>query len=911
LRKKVTLPEPGVSNTRKPVLTRSNTTPARKADFLRKKIYNIPGGDKLPSENAALSGPSRKAPGNPKGPRISTSRSLNTRVGTVKAIATDSNADVVSEDLSSPRASEGDASGTAYEPSEAGSDGTSLSVSEVATYPGPDGMSEFSDIDDFRSVVSEPYSRFSPQRRSSSASQAGDGEFSEDIFAREFLDGTDFLGGDADEAMFLNSCAADPVESGKADDGENGDRHHHLLEAQLVDHDRDTGKGEAEKRSDSPADAMAEGEGQIAGSSPAENVVDSELSRPDSADDTVPAGERLIADSHPVDESIVDSETARSVSADDAVLEGEGHISESHPADESIVDSESARSVSATDAMPEGEGLIADFHRAEESVVDPEPTLLSDRGSDVQIEQEERSQLGETNVDIVQDFGDDEDQLPDENGGAESGLALTRPHEPTDEEHSIDGEISGLENEDRTCEETSVAPPAFETVEGTNEEPDARSSDLGKPMILSDEIIASDEDGQNRADDHIFLPAQDTSELVRSSYISGERGADVEHQQEVRSVDEDATGDVQAGPVLVSQERKEAEFEGPKVEESEEHVDSNFGESSSPPEDPTTFEGENIHEHDRGAEFVKDNGAQADASDTIEVPSEESASSEALPVKGEDADPTEETIPDPSELRVYNADETLQTPSAAVADVVPDAEIQKNVAGIETIEQNRQFGDELEDREPAPKPHPQKDEAIFFAGEERETETTLAGTVATDGVVPDSADGAATSDTVEAKSGDGSSAKCAVDPPLHGSEGLETSSEGLQNHQSSSKEAMEDEECIQKISEGEGSQATSNGHVPAVKNSEAILSSGSNKGQDKDKVLSTNGHGADPSSAPAATKTQKTATRASRAPVSVPQNRQMGNYFGLGLKVVIVIGTLSLGIFKLRALKSKSEHETS
>jgi hypothetical protein len=37
----------------------------------------------------------------------------------------------------------------------------------------------------------------------------------------------------------------------------------------------------------------------------------------------------------------------------------------------------------------------------------------------------------------------------------------------------------------------------------------------------------------------------------------------------------------------------------------------------------------------------------------------------------------------------------------------------------------------------------------------------------------------------------------------------------------------------------------------------------------------------------------------------------MGNYFGLGLKVVIVIGTLSLGIFKLRALKSKSEHETS
>ena len=809
MRKKVTLPEPGVSNTRKPVLTRSNTTPARKADFLRKKIYNIPGGDKLPSENVALGGPSRKAPGNPKGPRISTTRSLNTRVGTVKP---DSNADVASEDLSSPRASEGDASGTAYEPSEAGSDGTSLSVSEVATYPGPDGMSEFSDIDDFRSVVSEPISRFSPQRRSSSASQAGDGEFSEDIFATEFLDGTDFLGGDADEAMFLNSCAADPEESGKADDGENGDRHHHLLEAHLVDHDRDTGKGEAEESSDSPGDAMAEGEGRVAGSPPAENVVDSELSRPDSADGTMPEGERLIAGSHPVDESIfdsesarpvsaddamlegegriseshpadqsiVDSESARSVSADDAMLEGEGHISESHPADQSIVDSESARSVSATDAMPEGEGLIADFHRADESVVDPEPTLLSDRGSDVQIEQEESSQTGETNVEIVQDFGDDEDQLPDENVGAESGLAPTRPHEPTDEEHSIDGEISGLENEERTCEETSVAPPAFETVEGTNGEPDARSSDLGKSVILSDEIIASDEDGQNRADDHNFLPAQDTS---------GERGADVEHQQEVRSVDEDATGDVQAGPVLVSQERKDAEFEGPKVEESEEHLESNFGESSSPPEDPTTLEGENIHEHDRGAEFVKDNGAQADTSDTIEVPSEESASSEALPVKGEDADPTEETIPDPSELRVYNADETLQTPSAAVADVVSDAEIQTNVAGIETIEQNRQLADELEDREPAPKPHPQKDEAIFFAGEEqRETETTLASTVATDGVVPDSADGAATPDTNEAKSGDGSGAKCAYDPPLHGSEGLETSSGGLQNHQCSSKD---------------------------------------------------------------------------------------------------------------------------
>lgn len=905
------MPEPGVSNTRKPVLTRSNTTPARKADFLRKKIYNIPGGEKLPSENVALGGPSKKAPGNPKGPRISTTRSLNARVGTVKEIAPDSNADVVSEDLSSPRASEGDASGTAYEPSEAGSDGTSLSVSEVATYPGPDGMSEFSDIDDFRSVVSEPISRFSPQRRSSSASQAGDGEFSEDIFATEFLDGTDFLGGDTDEAMFLNSCAADPEESGKADDGENGDRHHHLLEAQFVDHDRDTGKGEAEERSDSPGDAMAEGEGQIAGSLPEENVVDSELSRPDSADDTMSEGERLTADSQPVDESIIDSESAKSVPADDAMLEGEDRISESHPGDESIVDSESARSVSATDAMPEGEGLIEDYHRADESVVDPEPTLLSDRVSDVQIEQGESSQLEETNVDIVQDLGDDEDQLPDENVGAESGLAPTRPHESTDEEHSI-GEISGLEDEDRTFEETSVAPPVTETVEGTNGEPDARSSDLGKLVILSDESIASDEDGQNRADDHILLPGQDTSELVRSSYTSGERGADVEHQQEVRSVDEDAPGDVQAGPVSVSQERKEAECEGPKVEESEEHVDSNFGESSSPPEDPATLEGENIHELDRGAEFVKDNGAQADASDTVEVPLEESASSEALPVKGEDADPAEETTPDPSELRVYNADETLQTPSAAVADVVSDAETQKNVPGIETIEQNRQFADELEDREPAPKLHPQKDEAIFFAGEEqRETETTLAGTVATDGVAPDSADGAATSDTMEAKSGDGSGAKCAVDPPLHGSEGLETSSGGLQIHQSSSKEAMEDEECIQKISDGEGSQASFNGHVPAVKNSEAILSSDSNKRLDKDKVLSTNGHGTNPSSAPAATKTQKAATKASRAPVSAPQNRQMGSYFGLGLKVVLVIGTLSLGIFKLRALKSKSDHETS
>lgn len=880
LRKKVTLPEPGEPNIRKPVLTRSNTTPARQANFLRKKIYNIPGGDKLPSENVALGGPSGKAPGNPKGPRISTTRSLNSRVGAVKAIAPESNADAVSEDLSSPRASEGDASGTVYEPSEASSDGTSHSVSEVATYPGPDGMSEFSDIDDFRSVVSEPISRFSPQRRLSSASQAGDGEFSEDIFATELLDGAEFLGGDADEAMFLNLCAADPEESSEADEGENGDRHHHLPEAQLVDHDRDTGNGEAEERSDSPGDAMAEGEDQIAGSPPAENVVDSEPSRPDSADDTMPESERLSADSH--------------------------------PADESIVDLESARSISATDSMSEGECLTADFHRADESVVDLEPTLLSDRGSDIQAEQGESSQLRERNVDIVQDFGDDEDQLTDENAGAESGFATTRPLEPTDEEHSIDGEISGLEKEDRTSEETSVAPPAFESVEGSNGEPDARSSDSGKPVILSNEIIASDDDGQNRVDDHIYLPEQDTSELVRSSYISGERGADVVHREEVRSVDEDATGDVLAGPALVSQERKEAEFEGPKVQESEEHVDSKFGEPSSPPEDPTILEGENILEHDTGGEFVKDNGVQADASDTFEVPSEESASSEALPVKGEDADSTEETILDPSELRVYNAHETLQTPSAAVADVVSDAEFQNNVPGIQTAEQNRQFADELDDREPAPKLHPQKDEAIFVAGEEqRETEAIPAGAAVTDGVASASADGAAASDTMEAKSDDGSGVKFGVDPPLHGSEGLETSTGAVENHQSSSKEAMVDEECVQKISEGEGSQTTFNGHVPAVENSEAILSSDSNEGQDKDKALATNGHGADSSCAHAATKTQKAAAPASRAPVSVPQNRQMGSYFSLGLKVVIVIGTLSLGIFKLRALRSKSEHQTS
>ena len=178
---------------------------------------------------------------------------------------TDSNAET--EDLVNSRALEDDANGSAFEPSDAGSD-ASRRVSEIATDAGPDTMSDFSDADEFRSVSSEPISRFSSLGKRSSlrtesskmsllsaqsglsfftagswgsdnsrsldnllASVEGNdarrGDGTEDVFP-EFPEGSDFLVGDTDalELSFLDAGAADPemVVNGK-DHGIKSDRY--------------------------------------------------------------------------------------------------------------------------------------------------------------------------------------------------------------------------------------------------------------------------------------------------------------------------------------------------------------------------------------------------------------------------------------------------------------------------------------------------------------------------------------------------------------------------------------------------------------------------------------------------------------------------------------------------------------
>ena len=89
------------------------------------------------------------------------------------------NADAYSEAASSPRASEGDASATAMASSDLDSQ-SFCSVSEIATDAGHHAMSEDSDNDDGRSVSSEPASRFisklTPPR--STGSKLGRGVYS-------------------------------------------------------------------------------------------------------------------------------------------------------------------------------------------------------------------------------------------------------------------------------------------------------------------------------------------------------------------------------------------------------------------------------------------------------------------------------------------------------------------------------------------------------------------------------------------------------------------------------------------------------------------------------------------------------------------------------------------------------------
>lgn len=247
---------------RKPLLTKSNTFSSRRADLRTK----APGVDQDAQENAhllqnsvrrlcqvkSLSPVSRRtseAPG-----QLETTSKLEDPVRLVGdckdgiMAQADSNARTVD---TTSRALEDDANASVLEPSDAGSD-DSRRVSEIATDAGPDTMSDFSDADEFRSVTSEPISRFSSLGKRSSlrsesskmsllsaqsglsfftagswgsdnsrsldnllASVEGNdaerGDVIEDIFP-EFPEGSNFLVGDTDasELSFLDAGHADP-----------------------------------------------------------------------------------------------------------------------------------------------------------------------------------------------------------------------------------------------------------------------------------------------------------------------------------------------------------------------------------------------------------------------------------------------------------------------------------------------------------------------------------------------------------------------------------------------------------------------------------------------------------------------------------------------------------------------------
>ena len=241
---------------RKPLLTKSNTFSTRRTDHRTK----APGVAQDPQENAYLhqasvrrlcqvNGLSPLSRRSAEGPGQLETTSKESSVRLVGEMAeTDSNSKT--EDMASSRRLEDDSNGGALGPSDAGSD-ASQRVSEIATDAGPDTMSDFSDADEFRSVSSEPISRFSSLGKMSSlrtesskmsllSGQSGlsfftagswgsdnsrsldnllasvegtDGrrDVAEDIFP-EFPEGSDFLVGDADalELSFLDAGAADP-----------------------------------------------------------------------------------------------------------------------------------------------------------------------------------------------------------------------------------------------------------------------------------------------------------------------------------------------------------------------------------------------------------------------------------------------------------------------------------------------------------------------------------------------------------------------------------------------------------------------------------------------------------------------------------------------------------------------------
>ncbi|KAG0570301.1 hypothetical protein KC19_6G152500 [Ceratodon purpureus] len=178
---------------RKPILTKSNSSSARRSDFLRKKVSNTLSGlskqsqESLPQQSDGSSDKSRSNNGAKRPSSRNTSTAIK-RPSAVQVVKTNgvpksqTNIDAYSEAASSPRASEGDASAIAMDSSDLGSHSFG-SVSEIATDAGHHAISEGSDNDDRRSVSSEPALRFPSQinrltPRKSAASKLGRGVYS-------------------------------------------------------------------------------------------------------------------------------------------------------------------------------------------------------------------------------------------------------------------------------------------------------------------------------------------------------------------------------------------------------------------------------------------------------------------------------------------------------------------------------------------------------------------------------------------------------------------------------------------------------------------------------------------------------------------------------------------------------------
>ncbi|XP_024386110.1 uncharacterized protein [Physcomitrium patens] len=272
---------------RKPIMTKSNSIPARRSDILLKKLNTgLSGPDKQLQESRPQGTDGSSAKGldyfGARKRSMKSTRPAVRRLGDRPGVKTSEipkahmNGDVFSEAASSPRASEGDASVTAADSSDLGSL-SFCSVSEFATDAGHHIMSEDSDVDDGRSVSSEPASRFASQinkltPRTSTGSKLGRGAHSlwdsenghgrrhgrnlsldsslsnnasklsaaqdiEDIFSY-LLEGTDSLVDDTDILdSFLAETIADPEMFGA--DGNQVDFHQLLIPDTFAEHYHD------------------------------------------------------------------------------------------------------------------------------------------------------------------------------------------------------------------------------------------------------------------------------------------------------------------------------------------------------------------------------------------------------------------------------------------------------------------------------------------------------------------------------------------------------------------------------------------------------------------------------------------------------------------------------------------------